>query len=204
MTTIALPSTAAFQAAKFEAGYDANVFASQSPLDGSVQTVNLPGDRFRARLTLPAATSTDRADVEGFFASLRPSQSFSANRLQCHHLARPAPRGTLRGSPTLQASAAQLATTISIQTTAAATLLRGDLISLGGQTVMVTADATANGSGVMSATISPALRAAVSSSSAITWDKPTFLWLIVGMPMWGYEPGYVSQSVTMELMEVFA
>ena len=110
----------------------------------------------------------------------------------------------MRGTPVLQANAAQLATSISIQTTATATLLRGDLISLAGQTVMVTADATANGSGVMSAIISPALRAASSTSAAITWDKPTFLWLIVGMPMWGYDPGSVSPSVTMDLMEVFA
>lgn len=204
MTTIALPYAGAFLAARFEMGYDANVFASQSPLDGSVQTVNVPGDRFRARLTVPATTTDSRADMEGFFASLRPSQTYSANRLQCHHLARPAPRGTVRGSPVLQASAAQLATTLSIQTSAGATLLRGDLIGIGGQAVMVTADATANGSGVMSATISPGLRDSASTSAAITWDKPTFLWLIVGMPMWGYEPGGVSQSVTLELTEVFA
>ena len=205
MSTITWPGTAPFVAAKWQSGYDANVFVSQSPLSGDVQSVSIPGDRFRARITIPAQSYAERAQLEGFFASLRCSQTFSANRLQCWHLARPTPRGTISGSPTVQAIAAQLATTVSIQTTAGVTLLRGDMIGFPNQTCIVTADATANGSGVMSVSIAAPLRSALSVSDAVTLSQPKMLFLVAGMPMWGYDPGAVGvDTVTIELMEVFA
>ena len=204
MSTIVWPGAAPFMAAKWESGYDANVFASQSPLSGDVQTVSVPGDRFRARVTITAGTHAERAQLEGFFASLRVSQSFSANRLQIWHLARPTPRGTISGSPTVQAVAAQLATSVAISTSAGVTLLRGDMIGFPGQTCIVTADATANGSGVLTASIAAPLRSALAIGDAVTLTQPKMLMLVAGMPMWSYSPGGVGEQVTVDLMEVFA
>ena len=117
-------------------------------------------------------------------------------------LARQIPRGTLRGSPTVNGSHAVLVSSISINTTTGYTLKRGDLIGFPNQTTMVTADATAVSSAI-TALIAPPLRYALSNGNAVTWDKPPLLWLIVGIPMWSYEPGGVSSEVVVDLMEVF-
>ena len=206
MSTIAWPGTAPFVAARWESGYDANVFVSQSPLSGDVQSVAIPGDRFRARVTIPAGTHAERAQLEGLFASLRCSQTFSANRLQIWHLARPTPRGTVSGSPTVQAVAAQLTTSVSITTPSAGmTFLRGDMIGFPNQTCIVTADATANGSSIATVSIAAPLRSALAIGDAVTLTQPKMLMLVVGMPMWGYDPGSVgTDQVTIDLMEVFA
>lgn len=204
MTTIALPYAGAFLASKWEFGYSANVFGSESPLNGSVQAVGIPGDRFTARLTLRATTHTERADVEGFLFSLRPSKTVSVNQLSCHHLARPAPRGTMRGSPTVQSDAGQLATSLLIQSSVGATLFRGDMIGVNGQVVMVTADATANGSGVITASITAPLRSAAVIGNSVTWDKPTIKWRVVGMPMVTYDPGQTSDAIALDLVEDFS
>ena len=61
-----------------------------------------------------------------------------------------------------------------------ATLLRGDRIGLGvgGQRVMVTADARASDAGVMTVNFRAAARAAISGGTAVVWDKPTSEFII--------------------------
>lgn len=104
------------------------------------------------------------------------------NQLALWNFARPAPLGTMRGTMTLSADAAQGATSISITAgvgQAAKTLLAGDFLGIGSgltqQVVMVTADATSNGSGVISISIEPPLRNAFAAGAAVTWDKPKAL-----------------------------
>jgi len=105
-----------------------------------------------------------------------------ANQLALWNVECPAPKGTMRGTMTLSSSAAQGATTLVITAgsgQASTTLLAGDLLGLGSgttqQVVRVTANATANGSGVITVTIGTPLRNAFSSSAAVTWDKPKAL-----------------------------
>jgi hypothetical protein len=92
----------------------------------------------------------------------------------------PAPRGTMRGTMTLSASAAKGATQLSVTAgagQAGTTLLEGDWLQVGtgltGQLVMVVADATANGSGVITVSIEHPIRlnGGYASSTAVTWDK---------------------------------
>lgn len=204
MSTYTLPTTAPFKAARFELSPgSANTFTATSPLSGDVQSVVLPGDRRRARLVFPYAYAAERAQLEGFIEKLRPSQNgISVHWLRMHHLARPAPRGTLRGAPTVNAVANALATQVQIASgTNGWTLLRGDLIGFPNQTVMVTDDATVSG-GAITVNTSP-LRYALAVGHAVTWDKPPFTWAIVGLPMLPYEPGGLSGEVTVELMEVW-
>lgn len=104
-----------------------------------------------------------------------------------HQLAVPylelqAPRGTMRGTLTLASTAAYGDRTLSITGgagQAGATLLQGDFIGVGSgatrQLISVAADATANGSGVISVTVRQAMRWAQSSGSAVEWNKPTAL-----------------------------
>ena len=151
MSTYTWPTSAPFQAARFESSYEANVFAATSPLGGATQIVSVPGDRFRARVTIRATSAIDRADVEGYFARVRPSQSLSVHRIAMHFLPRPEPLGTLRGAPQVAGSVAVLATQATIASaTNGQTVKRGDMIGFPAQTVMITVDAVVSGGGVTS------------------------------------------------------
>lgn len=104
------------------------------------------------------------------------------NQVAIHHQIYPQPLGTMRGTLTLSSDAADGATSLVITGGAGQsgkTLLRGDLLGLGTgltqQVVRVSADATANGSGVITVTLNTALRNAFSSGAAVTWDRPKAL-----------------------------
>lgn len=105
-----------------------------------------------------------------------------ANQLELHNLAQPVPLGTMRGTMTLSAGAAQGAGSLSITAgvgEAAKTLLKGDLLGIGSgttqQVVRVTADATADAGGVITVSIGTPLRNAFSLGATVTWNKPKAL-----------------------------
>lgn len=203
MSTFDWPSSAPFQAARFESSYEAHIFAATSPLGGDTQVVAIPGDRFRARVTIRATSAIDRADVEGYFARVRPSQSLSVHRIAMHFLPRPEPLGTLRGAPQVAGSAAVLATQATIASaTNGQTVKRGDMIGFPAQTVMITVDAVVSGGGV-TLDFAPPLRYALANGNAVTWSKPPITWAVVGMPMWSYIPGQIAEECVVELVEVW-
>ena len=87
-----------------------------------------------------------------------------------------------------------------------ATLLAGDWLGLtGGQLVRVVADATATDAGAMTVEVRHMLRAAVSSGTAVTLDKPTALYVRtesgLALPR---QPGNVDPGLSLDLVEVFA
>ena len=96
----------------------------------------------------------------------------SSNTVRVWHPKWPLPRGTMRGSPKLNANAAKGASSLTILTTAGATLLSSDCLGIGDQLVQVMGDATANGSGVLTVSIIPKLRKAYALNSPIVWDRP--------------------------------
>lgn len=201
MTTITWPATRLFMPQHFEIALRSNVLISTSPLTGATQTVELPGARWMCSIVLPGGYShAEQAAREALLSQV----AGQANRVALWHFARPAPRGTMRGSPTLSATAAAGATTLAITTTALATLLIGDMVKVGSQLVQVVTDATADGAGAMSASIRPALRAQVASGSAVAWDRPTGLFLLtqqeVRVP---YQPSWGGE-ISLEFVEVFA
>lgn len=103
------------------------------------------------------------------------------NQLALWNLGRPEPIGTMRGNMVLNAAAAQGDVSLSIvdASQAGTTLVAGDMLGIGTgltqQLVMVTAAATANGSGVITVTIEPPLRNAHLIGAAVTWNKPKAL-----------------------------
>lgn len=128
------------------------------------------------------------------------------NQLQLWNFGRPVPKGTMRG--TMTASAASMGAT-SMTITAAGqgsrTLLTGDYLGVGAgvtqQVVMVTADATSNGAGVITVTFEPALRNALSGGAVVTWDRPKALFRRTDSKAgWDYEPGTV-KPMSMTLLE---
>lgn len=168
MSTLTYPSSTHFLPAKFEAELRSNVLVKVSPLNGSLDTLEIPGARWVFRLAYDGAYYHEQAEREAFYTEL----AGQANRVALWHFGRPTPRGTMIGSPTLAATAGAGATSLSISTTTGYTLLKGDMIKVGSQLVQVIADATAS-AGVMTVSIRPALRAQVASGGAVSWDKPT-------------------------------
>jgi hypothetical protein len=128
------------------------------------------------------------------------------NQLALWNFGRPVPKGTMRG--TMTASAASMGAT-SMTITAAAqggkTLLTGDYLGVGSgvtqQVVMLIADATSNGSGVITVSFEPALRNALSAGAVVTWDRPKALFRRTDSKAgWDYEPRVV-REMSMSLLE---
>lgn len=174
MTTLAWPTLTRSAPDEIEWSLIANTQSFSSPLSQSVQTVEMPGARWRASFTLANLQEADTAVVQAFMARLRGR----AGRFTLHNFARPAPRGTATGTP-LVAGAGQTGTTLAIDGLAAGvTLLAGDYFGVNGELKMVVADATANGSGQMSVTFEPPLRASPADNTAITLVKPTATFML--------------------------
>lgn len=120
------------------------------------------------------------------------------NHLLAPNFGRLQPVGTMRGTLSLAATAAAGATALSVtggSGQAGATLLAGDLLQVGtglgtSQVVMVIADATANGSGVIALTTEPPLRTSMASATAVAWSRPSaYFKLQNASTAWAYEPG---------------
>lgn len=170
-----------------------------SPYGGSEQAVDLLNDRWLCTLALPPNTQANAAQLEAFIASMRGQ----TNVVAISHPLRKAPRGTLRGTLTLSAAAAQGAASISITGgvgQAGTTLLAGDLVGVGALLLMVAADATANGSGVITITLANRLRTAQSSAAAVTWDAPTVLMRLLQTNGVQYQPGF-ADGISLDLAE---
>ncbi len=81
----------------------ANARTFRSPYNNSLQTVELPGETWRASVSLDIASAAQGGQREAFFGRLFNQ----VNRVRLWHFARPVPEGTLRGSPTLAVAGAQ-------------------------------------------------------------------------------------------------
>ena len=195
MSLITLP--AGFRPSAISLTLSSNQRVNAAPFGGSEQVVDLLNDRWLLTATLPARTHAQMAEIEAMFASLRGQ----VNTLELWHFARPVPRGTMRGSPTLNGAHSAGAASIAITGgTAGGTLLAGDMLGLGGLLLMVAADVTLNGSGAGTVTLANRLRSAQSNGAAITWDRPKAPFRLVGAPLVSYLPG-LGDSVSADFAE---
>lgn len=155
-------------------------------------------------LTIPTVAAAD----SGAWLALLMKLRGKTNQLALHNYGRPAPLGTMRGAMTLNSSAAQGATALSVVASGenSKTLLQGDLLGVGTgtatQVVMVVADATSGGSGIIALTVEPPLRNAHNAGAAVTWDKPTALFRCREAPAkWEHKPGGLVGGIALNLIE---
>lgn len=201
MATITAPAILA-QASSFRATLATNQRVSAAPFGGSEQAVDLLNDRWLFSLELPPNNYANSAALEAFVAALR-GQTNTAN---LYHLARPVPRGTMRGTLTLNAAAAQGASSIVVTGgvgQASTTLLAGDLLGVGGLLLQVAADATANASGVITLSLVNRLRTALSSAAAVTWNQPTVPMRLLQYSGVQYQAGYAA-GLSLDFAEAVA
>jgi len=169
-----------------------------------VQAVEVTGPLWTAALV--GAPYND--PLAGPWKALEMQLRGRTNQLALWDIARPAPIGTMRGTLTFNTAPVAGATALSITGgagQAAKTLLQGDMLGFGSgvtqQVVMVVADATANGSGVIALTVEPRLRNAFLAGDAVTWDKPMALFRRhTSLTGWEYADALVT-GFTMDLIE---
>ena len=151
------------------------VSESQSPYTGQIRTSAIPGGRIVCVLNFPIHTRDERAQALGWWSLVGQRH----HRVRLWHFALPAPRGTMRGSPTVQAGVAPGIESV-VLTGMNGTLLRGDIIGLSdGPHVVTTALVTPSGT-VGTVGISPPTRASVNTGSAVVWDRPQTTFLVQG------------------------
>lgn len=150
----------------------------------------------------------------GAYQALLMKLDGTRNQLALWNLGRPTPRGTFTGASgtTTMAAAAVGATSLTLTNAsyASKTLVAGDFIgvlegsnTLTQQVVMVTDDATSNGSGVITVNIKPALRYAMTGggSSTVTLQQPKALFrLQTNTQGWEYSTTVVD-GMTLDLIE---
>jgi hypothetical protein len=168
----------------------------RSPFNGSVETIEFPGERWRVSLTFNRGTPALAAEAEAFLSRV----AGGTERVRLRHFLRPAPVGTMRGTPTLSAAAARGDLQLSINTTG--TLRAGDFFKVGGQLFQCFADCTPVAS-VLTVPLVQRVRAALSSGAAVTWDRPTALFICPAMSFAaGYSPGQAA-PMSVDFEEVF-
>lgn len=201
--TVDWPATRAFMGAQFSFGLSVSEALHRGVYTGLVTSRSNAADRLTCIVTLaPARDRDEQAQREGWVFNIRSQRLWV--RFGFPH--RPIPRGTLRGTPTATSPAAAGALTLSITTTAGATLLPGDMLGYGSNHVLMVGinGDTADGSGAMAdVPLAFPLPAAISGSAALTWDNPKALWQWDGDGLQiDYTPGVIQQPLVLPFRQV--
>lgn len=201
MATVDWPTSRAFAPSQMKFGAMTPKSAWSAMYTGQTQSISHLADRLMCTVTLPPCGRSEAGQRLAFFMSL----SSKGDWVRLGMRNRPVPQGTLRGTPTAQASASAGAYTLSVQTTAGATMIGGDALGINGQLLLTAyAGATANGSGVMSLPLVLPIRAAISSAAALTWSSPTATWQLASDMIDFDYPSYSLQSgLQIMLREVY-
>lgn len=168
------------------------------------QSVEVSGPKWAVSLTAPVQND----ETAGAWQALLLRLGGKTNQLELWNQVRPAPRGTMRGTMTLSAGAAQGAVSLSIVAAdqAGKTLKQGDYLGLGSGTtqhlVFVLDDAAADGSGVIAVNINPPLRDAFVLGTTVTWNKPKALFRASASRVdWEYSRGNQVKVGVLDLVE---
>lgn len=140
------------------------------------QAVEVAPPLWMVSLQAPSMMESESGAWKSFLIRTRGKTT----QVSIYDKSRPVPLGTYRGTLTLQANAAQGATSVTLTGgSAGQTLLAGDWLGLGStntqQLIMVTENTTADGSGNIVITFEAPLRNAFTSGASVVWDKPTAL-----------------------------
>lgn len=140
------------------------------------QAVEIAPPLWMVSVQAPSMMESESGPWKSFFVRTRGKTT----QVSIYDKNRPQPLGTYRGAVTLQANVAQGATSATLTGgSAGQTLLAGDWLGIGSSTtqqlIMVTADATADGSGHITISFEAPLRNAFTATTSVTWDKPTAL-----------------------------
>jgi len=152
-----------------------NTQTHRSPLDGTVQTLEMPGAVWELTVSWETLNSDDMRVLAAFLASLRGG----AGRFYYSPATWAPRRATGGGSPTINGASQSGSTLATAGWTASGQAMRaGDWLSYTDTSSrlrlhMVTSDTNANGSGQASLPITPPIRRAGSSGAAVDVATPS-------------------------------
>ncbi len=206
MTTIAFPQLSRAAPDSLTWQLLSNTQRFTSPLNGAVQTIELPGARWACSFGYETLLNADAAALQSFLAQLRGM----ANRAAIYYFARQQPLGVASGTPVVNGGGQTGASLNTAGWTAgvAGILKAGDFFGVNGELKMSIADASSNGSGVATIQFEPPLRASPPSGIALALNRPTCL-MIPTEPRseWHIRAGNPSSqfhNIQLSFMEVFA
>ena len=169
MAIISLPTAPDFRTSRFALVTNTQRFIS--PLNGAVQTRELPGARWSLSVTLPPMQRGQAAAWQAALAKLRGG----ANRFLAGDPDARTPRGVATGTPLVNGAAQTGGSLATDGWTASTTniLRAGDYISFtngdaNAELHMVVEDANSNGSGEATLAIEPPIRSAPADNAALT------------------------------------
>ncbi len=168
MPTLTMPSTPGFRASRF--GLIANTQTFRSPLDGTVQTLELTGARWRASYELPPMNRAQGAAWTAFLSELLGS----AGRFFGFDPDARTPLGSGLGAPQVRGAGQTGKSLIVDGWTELETglLLPGDYFEVGGELKMVTAQVDSDSGGEAAVAFTPSLRASPVDNAALTLTNP--------------------------------
>lgn len=173
--TLSIPNTISFRTVRF--GLQTNTQSFVSPLSGTVQTLELTGARWAGDFILSPMT---RAQAAEFIAFLQELGGMSG-RFYGYDPSATSPRGNMSGSALKVDGASQTGKSLVCDGAALSTavLLKGDFIEVNGELKMIVADATSDGSGNVTLSFAPALRASPADDADIVTSNPKCTMMLV-------------------------
>jgi hypothetical protein len=201
MTTKTFPVLAQAAPVNLEWALQSNTQTFTSPLNGTMQTLELPGARWRASFTYQNLSEADAAKLQAFLVSLRGQ----AGRFYLYNFARPKPNGVGTGTPLVNGANQSGASLVTDGWTASQTgiLKAGDFIGVNGELKMVTADVNSDGSGNATLSIEPPLRASPADNSAITVTMPTTTFVLSDTTSKWVTRAPIITDITIDAIEMF-
>lgn len=206
MTTLTFPS--GFKPVEAEFGLVSNTQVFRSPLAGTVQTVELPGSRWRGRYVFSGLSDAQGRELKAFLASLDGhagrfyygDPSFLIN----------GPSGSLGGTP-LVAGASQTGRTLDIDGASLSVTdwgKAGDYFQFtntagGREMKMLTADVDTNGSGEATLAFTPAIRVSPADNAALTFTGATCQMMLTSPSQSWRLMQPMFNAITIEAIEAF-
>ena len=139
---------------------------SRSPMAGSVESIEFPGQFWKCSLTLPERKIVPGSAAASFFERL----AGGAECVLVPYWPRLVPLGSMRGSPVTVAIATR--GDLLLQVGTPGSLMAGDMIGCGGQLFRVFADCTSTGA-VLTVPLVNRVRATIATGSVVVWASPT-------------------------------
>jgi len=203
MTTLTMPDTT-FRAVRF--GLKTNTQTFRSPLNGAVQTLELPGARWFGTFDINPRTRAQAAAWQAFLVNL----SGSAGRFSAFDPSATSPQGAYDSSldNPLVNGASQTGTSLVTdgwRANITGILKAGDYFSVNGEFKMVVADVDTDASGAATITFRPALRSSPPDNAALTLINPTVTMMLVDddQAVWDSSLPNVIEGISFSGIEAF-
>lgn len=198
MATLTMPSTPGFRSSRV--GLRSNTQAFDSPLSGTVQTLELVGARWIFTYELPGMKRVTAAAWQALFVGANGR----AGRIFAFDPDAKTPRGTWAGAPLVNGASQTGLSLILDGFTAAATVKSGDYFQVGTELKMLTADGTADGSGNLTVSFAPSLRASPADNAPVTSSNPQCIAMLVDDNQAAWDADAISVfGINFSLIEVF-